>query len=35
VSESAAAEMIDVFMNMAFEGGRHGIRVNKIACNNF
>lgn len=32
VSESVAAEMIDVFMNTSFEGGRHGIRVNKIAC---
>lgn len=26
-------EMLDTFMNTAFEGGRHGTRVNKIACN--
>ncbi len=28
-----ALEMLDTFMNTAFEGGRHGTRVNKIACN--
>ncbi|HPH23020.1 MAG TPA: ribose 5-phosphate isomerase B [Chitinophagaceae bacterium] len=27
-----AFEMIDNFMNTAFEGGRHANRVNKIAC---
>lgn len=25
-------EMVKVFLNTAFEGGRHGTRVNKIAC---
>lgn len=32
VSESVAEEMVDVFLNTAFEGGRHQNRVNKIAC---
>ncbi len=27
-----ALEMIEIFMNTAFEGGRHEKRVNKIAC---
>ena len=27
-----ALEMIDVFMNTAFEGGRHERRVNKMSC---
>jgi ribose 5-phosphate isomerase B len=28
----AAQEMIDVFMDTAFEGGRHQNRINKMAC---
>ncbi len=32
VSEELAQDMIDIFMNTAFEGGRHQNRVNKIAC---
>jgi ribose 5-phosphate isomerase B len=27
-----AVEMVDTFLNTPFEGGRHGIRVEKIAC---
>lgn len=27
-----ALSMIEIFMNTAFEGGRHEIRVNKISC---
>ena len=27
-----AEEMIETFMQTAFEGGRHGLRVNKISC---
>lgn len=27
-----AIEMIDIFMNTAFEGGRHERRVNKMSC---
>jgi ribose 5-phosphate isomerase B len=30
VSESTAEEMVDVFLNTAFEGGRHADRVSKI-----
>lgn len=32
ISEDVAEEMVDVFMNTAFEGGRHENRVNKISC---
>ena len=32
VSESLAKEMLNTFLNTAFEGGRHGNRVSKIAC---
>ncbi|WP_432711568.1 ribose 5-phosphate isomerase B [Pedobacter sp.] len=32
VSEELAREMITTFLNTAFEGGRHGTRVNKISC---
>jgi ribose 5-phosphate isomerase B len=32
VSLEAAKEMIEVFMTTAFEGGRHQLRVDKIAC---
>jgi ribose 5-phosphate isomerase B len=32
VSIESAIEMIDLFMNTAFEGGRHQGRVNKISC---
>ncbi|MGC4233934.1 MAG: ribose 5-phosphate isomerase B [Niabella sp.] len=31
ISEDTAGEMIDMFLNTAFEGGRHEDRVNKIA----
>ncbi len=32
VSIESAIEMIDTFMNTAFEGGRHQGRVDKISC---
>jgi len=32
VSEYVAEEMINVFVNTEFEGGRHANRVNKICC---
>ncbi|GAB3015145.1 ribose 5-phosphate isomerase B [Niabella terrae] len=32
VSESVAEEMIEVFIQTAFEGGRHENRVQKISC---
>jgi ribose 5-phosphate isomerase B len=32
VSEDVAHEMVDVFLNTNFEGGRHATRVNKIPC---
>lgn len=32
VSEDLAKEMVKTFLNTAFEGGRHGDRVEKIAC---
>ena len=32
VSLVSAEEMIETFMNTAFEGGRHGLRVDKISC---
>jgi ribose 5-phosphate isomerase B len=32
VSEEEALEMVEVFLSTEFEGGRHGLRVNKIAC---
>ena len=32
VSTPAAEEMVNVFLNTAFEGGRHQNRVKKIAC---
>lgn len=32
VSTPAAEEMVNVFINTAFEGGRHENRVSKIAC---
>ncbi len=32
VSLVSAEEMIKTFMNTAFEGGRHGLRVDKISC---
>lgn len=28
-----AVEMVDTFLNTAFEGGRHATRVDKISCN--
>ena len=32
VRDGDAEKMLDVFMNTAFEGGRHANRVEKIAC---
>jgi ribose 5-phosphate isomerase B len=32
VSLEDAKTMVNTFMTTAFEGGRHGKRVNKIAC---
>ena len=32
VSEDLALEMVDIFIRTDFEGGRHAIRVDKIAC---
>ena len=32
VSLEDAKQMIEIFMSTAFEGGRHQLRVNKIAC---
>jgi ribose 5-phosphate isomerase B len=32
ISENAAEKMVELFMNTAFEGGRHQNRVEKINC---
>jgi ribose 5-phosphate isomerase B len=32
VREGDAEKMVNIFMNTAFEGGRHATRVDKIAC---
>jgi ribose 5-phosphate isomerase B len=32
VSEALALEMVAAFIRTDFEGGRHAVRVNKIAC---
>ncbi|WP_346237402.1 ribose 5-phosphate isomerase B [Niabella insulamsoli] len=32
VAEDTAEEMVEVFINTAFEGGRHANRVDKISC---
>lgn len=32
VSEDTAEEMVTVFLDTAFEGGRHATRVEKISC---
>ncbi|MGV3588222.1 MAG: ribose 5-phosphate isomerase B [Adhaeribacter sp.] len=32
VSEDVANEMVNIFLNTDFEGGRHATRVNKIPC---
>jgi len=32
VSEEKAVEMVEIFLNTKFEGGRHARRVGKIAC---
>lgn len=32
ITEEEAIEMIDLFFTTKFEGGRHGRRVDKIAC---
>lgn len=34
ISEEEAYEIIDVFLNTAFEGGRHQKRIDKIPCSN-
>mgnify|MGYP001052302839 CR=1 FL=1 len=33
ISNDEAIEMVEVFLNTPFEGGRHQNTVNKIACN--
>lgn len=32
ISEAEAIDFMDIFLNTAFEGGRHERRVNKIPC---
>jgi ribose 5-phosphate isomerase B len=32
ISEAEAIEMVDVFFSTSFEGGRHQIRIDKLAC---
>lgn len=32
VRDGDAEKMLDIFMNTAFEGGRHALRVDKIPC---
>lgn len=32
IAEDVAVEIVDAFLNAAFEGGRHARRVRKIAC---
>jgi ribose 5-phosphate isomerase B len=32
VAPEDALEMVDIFLNTEFEGGRHDKRVGKIAC---
>jgi ribose 5-phosphate isomerase B len=32
VSEEVAMEMVSTFISTEFEGGRHGRRVDKMAC---
>jgi len=32
VRDGDAEKMLDIFMNTAFEAGRHATRVDKIAC---
>lgn len=32
ISEESAKEIVQEFLNTAFEGGRHGTRVEKISC---
>ena len=32
INESLALKMVDTFVNVPFEGGRHERRVNKISC---
>lgn len=34
ISEEEAKACVDLFLNTAFEGGRHALRVNKIPCPN-
>lgn len=33
VREGDAEKMVQIFIDTEFEGGRHGLRVEKIACN--
>jgi ribose 5-phosphate isomerase B len=33
ISLPQALEMVQVYLDTSFEGGRHATRVNKIACN--
>ncbi|NBA86241.1 ribose 5-phosphate isomerase B [Emticicia sp. CRIBPO] len=32
ISKEIALECVQIFLNTAFEGGRHGLRVGKISC---
>ena len=32
IPEDVAIEMVNIFLNTGFEGGRHATRVNKIPC---
>ena len=32
ISEELALDMVEIFLNTSFEGGRHARRVEKIAC---
>ena len=32
VSAPQARELVEIFINTEFEGGRHATRVNKISC---
>lgn len=34
ISEQEAKDMVDIFLNTKFEGGRHERRINKIPCKN-
>ena len=32
ITQETAFQCVDIFLNTAFEGGRHATRVNKMAC---